>query len=249
MDTVHLARQFDAIGARLLVRRQDRFAQPFRLDVSHDRRGEYFDLVVSPHAPSFGVLNTEPGDRHLLLRAGTERFLCGHDERHWFVATIAERVTTVRDAKASLLPPALRDRALRLRKRAAFRRRNELFKRQGEWFFVPTLHDLSGLTVHRHEPLQRDARSKPHDCEELIRLGGEVVHLVKGVEYSEPEYQNAVRDNPDFRHWSHQVRIKNPEVYVRGAVRHPDHATLTLVGWHQVFLNGEILSGNVSFYD
>jgi hypothetical protein len=29
----------------------------------------------------------------------------------------------------------------------------------------------------------------------------------------------------------------------------PGHTTLVLGGWHQVFLNGEIVSGNVSFYD
>lgn len=113
---------------------------------------------------------------------------------------------------------------------------------------MPATRDLSGLTIHRHEPLQRDARSKPHDCEELIRLGGEVVHLVNGVEYSDGDYQVAMR-NTDFQSRRQETRIKNPEVYVRGAVRHPDHATLTLVGWHQVFLNGEIVSGNVSFYD
>lgn len=157
MDSVHLVRQFNTIGTRLVVCRLDRLARPFRIDVGHDRYGEYFDLLVSPHAPSFDVLNVDPADRHLLLyAAATERFLCGHDERHWFEATIAERVTTVRDAKASLLPPALRNRALRLGRRAAFRRRNELFKRQGEWFFVPAARDLSGLTIHRHEPLQRD---------------------------------------------------------------------------------------------
>ncbi len=182
------------------------------------------------------------------MERAAERFLCGHDERHWFVAAIAERVTTVRDAKASLLPPGLRNRALRLGRRAAFRRRNELFKRQGEWFFAPATRHLSGLTIHRHEPLQRDARSKPHDCEELIRFGGEVVHLVNGVEYSDSDYQIAMR-NADFRGRRHETRIKNPEVYVRGAIRHADHATLTLVGWHQVFLSGEIVSGNVSFYD
>lgn len=248
MDTAYLVKHFGAIGARLVVRRQQRLVRPFRLDVGHDRHGEYFDLVVSPTAPSFDVLNAERADRHLLLYGGAERFLCGHDERHWFVAAIAQRVSTVRDAKASLLPPALRDRALGLGSKAAFRRRNELFKRQGEWFFAPTSRDLSGLTIYRHEPLQRDARSKPHDCEELIRFGGEVVHLVRGVEYSDADYRAAMRDAA-FRRGRHETRIKNPDVYVRGAVRHPDHATLVLGGWHQVFLNGEIVSGNVSFYD
>ena len=68
-----------------------------------------FNLVVSLHPPSFDILNVDPAGRHLLLYAAAERaaerLLCGHDERHWFVAAIADRVTTVRDAKTSLLPP------------------------------------------------------------------------------------------------------------------------------------------------
>jgi len=248
MDATHLVKHFGAIGARLVVCHRHSLVRLFRLDVGRDRHGEYFDLVVSPAAPSFHVLNAERADKHLLLHGGAQRFLCGHDERHWFVAAIAERVSTVRAAKASLLPPTLRDRALGLGTKTAFRRHNEVFKRQGEWFFAPTSPDLSGHTIHRHEPLQRNARSKPHDCEELIRFGGELVHLVGGVEYSDAEYRAAMRDAA-FRQRRHETRVKNPEVYVRGAVRHPDHATLLLRDWHQVFLNGEIVSGNVNFYD
>jgi hypothetical protein len=241
-------RHFDSIGARLVVQHQRRLAAPFRLDVGRDRRGEHFDLALSPTAPPFAILNADSADRHLLLYAGRERFLCGHDERHWFVATITERVSTVRDAKTSLLPAALRQRALRLGRESAFRRRNELFKRQGEWFFVPATPNLSGLPIHRHEPLLRSVGSKPHYCEELVRFGGEVVHFVNGVEYSEAEYKRATLARK-IRRGRHETRIKNPEVYARGAIRHPDHATLVLYGWHQVFLNGETTSENVAFYD
>jgi hypothetical protein len=31
-------------------------------------------------------------------------------------------------------------------------------------------------------------------------------------------------------------------VYVRGRVRHPDHKTVVLDGWHQIFSNTEHLS-------
>ena len=30
---------------------------------------------------------------------------------------------------------------------------------------------------------------------------------------------------------------RNPGVYVRGHIRHPDHATIMLHGWHQVIMN------------
>ena len=35
---------------------------------------------------------------------------------------------------------------------------------------------------------------------------------------------------------------RNPRVYARGRIRHPDHATVTLDGWHEVFSNTEHLS-------
>jgi hypothetical protein len=33
--------------------------------------------------------------------------------------------------------------------------------------------------------------------------------------------------------------VRDPEVYAKGAVRHPDHATIRLVGWHRVLMNTE----------
>jgi hypothetical protein len=33
--------------------------------------------------------------------------------------------------------------------------------------------------------------------------------------------------------------LRDPELYVRGAIRHPDHATITLRGWHRVYLSAE----------
>jgi hypothetical protein len=32
---------------------------------------------------------------------------------------------------------------------------------------------------------------------------------------------------------------RDPDLYVRGAMRHPDHATVVLHGWHRVYLNTE----------
>jgi hypothetical protein len=33
--------------------------------------------------------------------------------------------------------------------------------------------------------------------------------------------------------------VRDPEVYAQGAVRHPDHATIRLHGWHRVLMNTE----------
>jgi hypothetical protein len=35
-----------------------------------------------------------------------------------------------------------------------------------------------------------------------------------------------------------QMRV-NPEVYACGTIRHPDHATIVLRGWHRVVMNTE----------
>ena len=33
--------------------------------------------------------------------------------------------------------------------------------------------------------------------------------------------------------------LRDPEVYAKGTVRHPDHATIRLTGWHRVLMNTE----------
>ena len=31
--------------------------------------------------------------------------------------------------------------------------------------------------------------------------------------------------------------VRDPELYAKGAVRHPDHGTIDLASWHRVFRN------------
>jgi hypothetical protein len=33
--------------------------------------------------------------------------------------------------------------------------------------------------------------------------------------------------------------VRDPEVYAKGTVRHPDHATIELLIWHRVLMNTE----------
>ncbi len=42
---------------------------------------------------------------------------------------------------------------------------------------------------------------------------------------------------------------RNPELYVRGWVRHPDHKTIILHDWHRVVVNREVRGRNVTFLD
>jgi hypothetical protein len=46
------------------------------------------------------------------------------------------------------------------------------------------------------------------------------------------------------------TRIRNPRVFVRGHVRHFDHATIELRQWHRVYLNAEFFgTEKVTFLD
>ena len=257
MEKDILKRHFEKIGARVKFRpllrnhnRTDSGNISFIIDINNDKRGSYFDIAMSSHAREFEVLQTLPKERHLLLysREG-QRFLCGHDERHWFVAPIEGAVSSVRAAKQSLFPPAVRAQARNLRPGDVDNRRNAIFKRQGEWFFLPTNREFHNLVVLKNEPLQRTSASTPHICQELIREGGELVYIVRGRVYTDKRYKKRKKCDPNFDRHGFQTMIRNPEVYARGYVRHKDHATIKLKGWHRVFINAELTTSSVSFLD
>src|SRR5688500_6204115 len=96
---------FGRIGARVRLRDaptepswdrrlgRSRGDQPVAIDVLRDRRGEFFDIEVREDV-EVEVLDDDARARHLLLLTRVDgekaRFLCGHDERHWFVAAVPE---------------------------------------------------------------------------------------------------------------------------------------------------------------
>src|SRR3954465_9435599 len=168
MDTDNLLTKFARIGARLKI--ADRPSRRFRgasgvvsLDIREDRDGEFFEVVRQPEAdPEVAILDVQPSERHLLLlvREGKEKhkFLCGHDERHWFVAAIPESapVGTVRQAKEALKPAEVQvaQSHLGLRAEARNRRKNAAYRRQGEWCFLPVPGFLVDESlVLRNEPI------------------------------------------------------------------------------------------------
>jgi hypothetical protein len=269
MNTKELLTKFARIGAR--VRVTDQSLNPrrnvtgvLRLDVRSDRDGEYFEVAPPGDAnPDVAVLDVQSEDRHLLLmvREGGDKhkFLCGHDERHWFVAAIPEKapVGTVRQAKEALKPAEVRvaQARSRLGGEARNRRKNAAFRRQGEWFFLPASQLLvdEGLVL-RNEPLRRGNGGKPHWCEFLYRTGGETVFVCSrhpnGVVAS--QYERILAKNPKAKSWNWQTMRRNPGVFVRGSVRHADHKTIVLHGWHRVAMNTEWQSTamrNVAFLD
>jgi hypothetical protein len=264
MERESIVRHFESIGARVRFQaleapRHRRVRVPdhaLTIDLAKDRHGSYFVIALARSAPELLVLQKERRERHLLLMSRNgHRFLCGHDERDWFVAELSERVSTVRAAKRALMPPAVREAAGRLSPAATERRRNALFVRQGEWFFVPTDREFPQEIIHMHEPLQRAPGSKPHVCEELCREGGRLVYIAGGRAFTPEQYAAHLRADKDgrFRRLRKEERMRNPEVYVRGSVRHPDHATVRLETWHRVYVSNEVQAGapgsSVAFLD
>lgn len=233
------------------------------LDIRRDRQGEYFEIRTAPGgAQEIVVLNVQPREKHLLLLSrqfdeqgqflAKQKFLCGHDERHWFVAAIpeSEPVSTVAGAKIALKPEEIRAReeAIGISRKESFRRRNAAFIRQGEWFFVPAAKvQADPMLVVRNEPLSRGNGGKPHWAEECYRTGGETVYVSRkypsGLTAS--EYHRLAED--ERKRGLFSMRQRDAAVYVRGEIRHPDHQTARLSGWHRVLMNTENRSKAMRF--
>jgi hypothetical protein len=263
MNATWIERHFATIGARAKVHPQTR-VNDVMIDIRRDEEGEFFDIALASEARTdVRVVDTQPRLRHLLLLTeqsdGKHKFLCGHDERHWFVAAVPERasVSNVRTAFEALKPLAvrLRETELKVRPRKRNRRHNEAFIRQGEWFFlpVPAGFRVDPRMIFRNEPISR-GRGKPHLCEELVRQGGELVYVSSPYPQglTEAEHRRLITRQPKLRHLHWVAQRRNPVVFVRGKVRHADHKTIVLSGWHQVLMNTEtqaVAMRHVAFID
>jgi hypothetical protein len=112
--------------------------------IRRDGNGEFFELRVPTHLSEtldVSVVQAEPKRRHLLLfvrkqgeKPQLDRFLCGHDEREWFVAAVPGGASSVRQAMDALQPKDIRDALTRnqVSSRKRYARKNRAFRRQGE---------------------------------------------------------------------------------------------------------------------
>lgn len=249
--------QFEQIGARLKV-------SPLRgfdrtncvINILNDSNGEYFD-IRKDNSVQLEVINSDRKDRHLLLmtkqpsnRLGIfekAKFLCGHDEKHWFTAAIPEglKVSTVMDAKHALKPVELlsAERKLGVKSKELHKRHRRTgtgmkIHRQGEFNFVPDMSfkEDSSMIIHKDEPMRRGRVGKPHVAQYLIRYGGRVVYEGRGKVLTHEQYLKLPRQEHVF----YQERRADATVYAKGKVSHPDHATLHLGDvWHKVLINTE----------
>lgn len=227
-----LCRHFSRMGARVKLSDAASFQwEKVRFDVRRDGDGEFFE--IRPRAGFFPeVIDVRPDIRHMVVMVRDEnlksKFLLGHDERHWFAAAApGDHVRDVRTAIASLRPHEARTSAA---------------IRQGEWFFVPAPRFAGDrLNLHRKEPLSRGAGSKPHICDELVRRSGLAVMVCEAhpTGLSLVQYERLIAGDARARRWRWRSMTRDAEVFARGAVRHPDHKTIHLDGWHRVYMNRE----------
>jgi hypothetical protein len=245
MDIRVLKRRFETIGASVEVEERPWLGMP-TIDVLSDRHGEYFELRFSGgDEVELDVVDASAALHHLLLlvRDGEDKskFLFGHDERHWFVAAVPEEtrgVSGVAQAIEALQPEDVREAVDRAKPKDPHGRKNKAFVRQGEWFFVPepALRVDEGLVL-RNELLARTGGTA-HVMEHAFRQGGETVYVNRthpnGL--TEAEYRALPEKK---RRGSWQKMVRDAAVYAKGAVRHPDHATVVLPVWHRVLMNTE----------
>lgn len=227
-----------------------------RLDVLTDKKGEYFDIrfPANREPAQVDVVDINTDDRHLLLMVKTDdgkghfsksKFLCGHDERHWFIAAIPESiggVSSVNKAKEALQPRDIRNllATSNLKPDKKLKRKNEVYRRQGEWFFIPAPELIvDNNCIHRNEPLTRGRGSKPHTMEFCYRTGGTTVYVNRqhptGI--TQAAYNKLPLDERSKKGW--QVMVRDAGVYAKGRISHADHATIILPVWCRVLMNTE----------
>lgn len=174
------------------------------------------------------VWNPEKRESEDVVRTTSEakrRFLVGMDECHLFIAQLTKPATTVKQAHEGLRPRSV----------PAGRAARKLgIVRQGEWFFQPASPgELE--RVERHvaaNGVERNVRigrgrgwmpGRPHVVSESVLL---VLN----------ETRTPVRRRGRTVAFE---TVRETLELVRGRIKHPDHRTIELHGWHKVFLNTE----------
>jgi hypothetical protein len=192
--TIDMREAFDAIGADVLV---EVAGNAFEIDVRHSGDREFYQLQY-PLGDTIQAeaVDVKPRLRHLVLDVTgwrlpiSGRFLCGHDERHWFVASLpfARRTMTVLGAMEALKPAVvLREQHRKGVRHRRYRRKTAAYVRQGEWFFLPRPMMHVGEQAIRTGELVRPG-GKPHQVEWLFRPEGRDETFVRGA-VSHPDHQ------------------------------------------------------------
>jgi len=268
----NLQKSFERIGAKVNItkavdervrQRLVRQTVPVRLNITTKRGEEIFEVSIREETLpdlELSVIEVRPQDKHLLLLARhldgngdaiiKDHFLCGRDERHLFVASV-DGVSTVAAAKASLKPNEILHKEVGLNEEKRNRRKTKAFRRQGEWFFIPTSLVVPANLIRSQEPLVRGTGSKAHIAQYAYRTQGETVMVCSRFPQglTEPQYKALIDRDRKAKHLNWRQMVRNAGVFAKGTVRHADHATIVLDGWHRVLMNTEARTEAVAFLD
>jgi hypothetical protein len=142
--------------------------------------------------------------------AGRKRhFLCGMDEQHLFIAELPRGASSTHEARESLRNPAVP---------SSLTLRGQKIVRQGEWFFAP----LAAAEQARVVTIAKARGS--------LRCIG-IAQAAKIPRAGRPH----VADEVVVDHSASGEAC----VYVRGAIRHPDHQTVTFRDFCRAYPNRE----------
>ena len=265
MSAALVKKKFEKMGAKVNMTSEIpsrlRYALGGPPEFNIDFRNGVFEIYTAK-PDKVEIMDVRPKERHLLLMArmndGNAKFLCGHDERNWFVASAGENVSNVAEAKDHLMPNSVREaqKASGVNHKKRHQRHTEGSHRQGEWFFTPAPDFVPGKkeVIHKKEPMVRSGGGKPHVVDECIRHGGKLAYINTRDSSDVLTPQKFAKIDAFEKRYYRQA-TSGAKVYVRGRVRHPDHATLVLNGWHVITPNSEkrMLPGggraSMTFYD
>ena len=217
---------FNEIGAMLADKT---FGRRFEIDIITDQKREAYRFQYPWNDQlTLEVMDVNRHLRHLVLDVTgmrlpiSGRYLCGHDESHWFVAGLSFglKTGTVRGAMESLKPEIVRREQRRKGvKHGKERRKTVAYVRQGEWFFLPRpkMHVADSDVEFGGRLARKDG--KPHLVDQLYRIPGRNETFVRG-RVRHVDHQTIV-----FDFW-HRV-VQNNEVIQT----HVDESALQSIAW------------------
>ena len=189
------------------------------------------EVPKSQVAPKDRILRTfKSGHRQIMAEVErkttpeTRYFLCGVDERdHPFIAQLPKAATNISMAHELLKPAEIRGLPVKGHgKNLKMKARNKkTVTRQGEWFLIPlNVKDLAVVEAYaaKHRVVSnsrlggRWGRGKPHTADEQLLVPAKILGL-KG---------------------------DNPTLYMKGKLKHVEHATLDFPNWVKVIRNAEV---------
>lgn len=185
------------------------------------RRDEKAELVLAPGERLVSE-NMFAWDVERTAPSAKRHYLCGVDERGYFASQLPKAVTTVRAAHDALKSTSAKNA-----------RKKDKIIRQGEWFFIPIKADERKLldealkkkliAIAKNTSIHRALQvggGNPHTCSEIVVLPSRSVN-VQGLG---------------------EIQRVDRTAYVRGKVKHREHATIEFFDWHRIERNTEILT-------